>query len=110
MKVAMEKKNLEAWTEHTVCAHNGSVLVCVCLVSEFELGSSWSSYASLGVCKRSIASSRMCISICVSKCMCVYCFVRVPLCTRVLFVREWADAGSLAGHICDHRLLLTLKL
>lgn len=50
------------------------------------------------------------ISICASKCMCVYCFVRVPLCTRVLFVREGADAGSLAGHICDQRLLLTLKL
>lgn len=86
VKATTEKKILvqpTKWQRHMVCAHT---MVCVCLVREFVLGSSWSPYESLGLYKHFLASNRICISICVSKCMCVYCFVQMPLCTCVLRV------------------------
>lgn len=78
-------------------------MACVFSVSEFQLGSSWSSYASLGVCMRFLASVRVCFSVCLL-------FCANALVQHVFCLREWVDAGSLAGHICDHRLVLTLKL
>lgn len=100
------RANLEASTEHMVMS---SEWFFACW---FELGSSWSSDASLGVWKHLLASvwdvhlylfvqnARVCASLFLCKCPCAHA---ICLCKR-------ADAGSLAGNICDHRLLLTLKL
>lgn len=82
----------------------------MCLVSQFELVSRLGliQYAFLGACKRLLASETMGISICVSKCMCVCIGLCEYPCAHVFCLCEWAHAGALAGHICDHRLLLTV--
>lgn len=71
-----------------VWAHNGSVCVCVCLVIA-SLDPVGVQMHLLGVCQRFLASTRVCITPCVSECVCVYCFLPVflLLCTCVLFVR-----------------------
>lgn len=80
-----------------VCAQIGSV--CVCLVSKFELGSSWSSYASLGVCVCVNVSlpAWQCASlfVCLNARVFMYCFERMPLCTCVLFV--WVGGFRFIG-------------
>lgn len=88
---------LEALRKHTICCVL-TMALCVYLVNEWELGSSWSSYTSLGLCKDFLASMRLCI---------VYALLYANGFVQVFCLCEYVNAGSLVGHICDHRLLLT---
>lgn len=108
LKIKPGPTNLEASTEHMACVYNGSVCACLISLSLVPVGIHMHLWARGSV----FLPTRICASlfVCPNACVCVC----VLLCANALMQMfcwcEWADAGSLAGHICDHRLLLTLKL
>lgn len=104
-KKILVKPSYRHWqTIHSMlCAHNECVSVC--LISEWELGSSWSMYF-LGLRKDFLASMRLCISFCVFKCMCVYCFQQTPSCRCFVCVSgrmqvQWRGTSVITG-CCWH--------
>lgn len=108
LKIKPGPTNLEASTEHMACVYNGSV--CACLISlslvpvgiHMHLWARGSVFLPARICASLFVCPNVCVRVCLTLCKCPY--------ANVFCWCEWAEAGSLAGHICDHRLLLTLKL